>query len=108
MPKPSQSWFKRFFYNLNIKRDKSGKKYKNLMNHIVLLLKKLEKEGSSKWVLGAFAKVQLKVTSYWIPFRHVLSVLEHKGLSHYQDLVNQNLFFVQKKTTTSSLSSVQK
>lgn len=81
MPKPSQSGRKRFFYNQNIKRDKSNHKYKNLLNHIVLVIKKLEKEGMTKWVANALNKVQLKIKSYGINFEQVLAVFDHKGLS---------------------------
>lgn len=97
MPKPSQSWFKRFFYNQNIKRDKSNDKYKNLLNHIVLLLKKNEKEWATKWILNAFSKAQLKITSYGISLQQVLNVLEHKGLSKFEPVVNEHLFFVKRK-----------
>lgn len=97
MPKPSQSWFKRFFYNLNIKRDKSWSKYKNLMNHVVFLLKKFSKEWRTKWIVNAFAKAQLKITKYGIPSRHLSSLLDHKGLSQLNDVFPDFLLFVQKK-----------
>lgn len=106
MPKPSQSWFKRFFYNQNIKRDKSNDKYKNLLNHIVLLLKKNEKEWATKWISNAFSKAQLKITSYGISLQQVLNVLEHKGLSKFEAVVNEHLFFVKKKKATVKTKSV--
>ena len=97
MPKPWQSWFKRFFYNLNIKRDKSGSKYKKLLNHLVLLAKKTEKEGETKWLSNAFQRAQVKISRYGIPLRHVVSVLAHKNISSLLPIVQKNIIFVKKK-----------
>lgn len=105
MPKPSQSWFKRFFYNQNIKRDKSGKKYKNLIDHTITLIKRLEKEGMTKWMANALNKSQAKIKSYGITLAQMVSALEHKGLGTLEALLNSNLVFVQKKWHNVSIST---
>lgn len=78
MPKPSQSGRKRFFYNQNIKRDKSQKKYKNLIDHTITLIKRLEKEGMTKLIANALNKAQAKIKSYGITLAQVTSALDHK------------------------------
>lgn len=78
MPKPSQSGRKRFFYNQNIKRVKSQAKYKNLIDHTITLIKRLEKEGMTKWIANALNKAQSKIKSYGITLNQVTSSLEHK------------------------------
>ncbi len=78
MPKPNQSGRKRFFYNQNIKRVKSGDKYKNLIDHTITLIKRLEKEGMTKWIANALNKAQAKIKSYGITLAQVTSVLDHK------------------------------
>ena len=81
MPKPSQSWLKRFFYNQNIKRVKSSKKYKNTTEHAIKLLKKIEKEGMTKWISFALSMVSAKIKRYGIAAYQVQSSLDHKWLS---------------------------
>ena len=105
MPKPNQSWRKRFFYNQNLKRVKSGQKYKNLINHTITLIKRLEKEGMTKWLANALNRAQVKIKSYGITFNQVSQVLEHKELSKLNDLVATHLVFVQKKGHNVSIST---
>lgn len=104
MPKPNQSGRKRFFYNQNIKRVKSGDKYKNLIDHTITLTKRLEKEGMTKWIANAFNKAQAKIKSYGITFAQVTSALDHKGLSSLKDLIATHLVFVQRKGQNVSIS----
>lgn len=80
MTKPSQSWFKRFFYNQNIKRDKSGKKYKNLINHSILLIKRVDKNGMDARLLDALAKAKKKILAYGIALYQVETIMKHKWL----------------------------
>ena len=111
MPKPSQSWFKRFFYNQNIKRDKSNDKYRNLLNHIVMLVKRVEKEWLTNRSANAIKRSQMKATAYGISLQQMIAVFEHKWLSHLQDILHQHFSFVQKariKNATSSVSVVKK
>ena len=96
MPKPSQSWFKRFFYNQNIKRDKSSKKYKNLIDHVVLLLKKLKRDGMNAWLLDAFSKAQKKTRAYGLNLAQILLVLERKWLQSLSSLLQEQMTFVKK------------
>lgn len=103
MPKPNQSGRKRFFYNQNIKRDKSGDKYKNLIDHTIILVRRLEKEGMTKWLADAFNKAQAKIKSYGITFAQVSQALDHKGLSQLKDLLAENIVFVQKKGNNVSI-----
>ena len=105
MPKPNQSGRKRFFYNQNLKRVKSGNKYKNLINHTIALIKRLEKEGMTKWIANALNRAQVKIKSYGITFNQVVQSLDHKELSHLQDLVSTHLIFVQKKGHNVSIST---
>lgn len=105
MPKPNQSGRKRFFYNQNIKRDKSGDKYKNLIDHTITLIKRLEKEGMTKWIANALNKAQAKIKSYGITFNQVAQALDHKGLSNLKDAIAANLIFVQKKGHNVSISN---
>jgi hypothetical protein len=81
MPKPSQSWLKRFFYNQNIKRVKSSKKYKNTTEHAIKLLKKIEKEGMTKWISFALSMVATKIKKYGIASYQIQASLDHKWLS---------------------------
>ena len=104
MPKPNQSGRKRFFYNQNIKRVKSGDKYKNLIDHTITLAKRLEKEGMTKWIANALNKAQSKIKSYGITFVQVTQALDHKGLSSLKDLVATHLVFVQRKGQNVSIS----
>ena len=105
MPKPSQSGKKRFFYNQNLKRDKSSKKYKNLIDHTITLIKRLEKEGMTKWMANALNRSQVKIKSYGITLAQMVSALEHKGLAALQTLLGSNLIFVQKKGHNVSIST---
>ena len=104
MPKPNQSGRKRFFYNQNIKRVKSGDKYKNLIDHTITLAKRLEKEGMTKWIANALNKAQSKIKNYGITFVQVTQALDHKGLSSLKDIVATHLVFVQKKGHNVSIS----
>ena len=104
MPKPSQSGRKRFFYNQNIKRDKSQKKYKNLIDHTITLIKRLEKEGMTKLIANALNKAQAKIKSYGITLAQVTSALDHKWLSALSTTLSSNLVFVQKKGHNVSIS----
>ncbi len=104
MPKPSQSGKKRFFYNQSLKRDKSHKKYKNLTNHTITLIKRLEKEGMTKLIANALNKAQAKIKSYGITLAQMVSALEHKGLSSLHELLNLHLVFVQKKGQNVNIS----
>ena len=106
MPKPSQSWFKRFFYNQNIKRDKSNDKYKNLLNHIVMLVKRVEKEWLTNRSANAIKRSQMKATAYGISLQQMIAVFEHKWLSHLQDILHQHFSFVQKARIKNATSSV--
>ena len=104
MPKPSQSGRKRFFYNQNIKRDKSQKKYKNLIDHTIILIKRLEKEGMTKLIANALNKAQAKIKSYGITLTQVTNALEHKWLWNLSNTLSSNLIFVQKKGHNVSIS----
>ncbi len=104
MPKPNQSGRKRFFYNQNIKRVKSGDKYKNLIDHTITLAKRLEKEGMTKWMANAFNKAQAKIKSYGVTFAQVASALDHKGLSSLKDIISTHFVFVQRKGQNVSIS----
>ena len=105
MPKPSQSGKKRFFYNQNLKRDKSSKKYKNLSDHTITLIKRLEKEGMTKLIANALNKAQAKIKSYGITLTQMTSALEHKGLSTLIATLSTHLVFVQKKWHNVSIST---
>jgi len=105
MPKPSQSGKKRFFYNQNLKRDKSSKKYKNLTDHTITLIKRLEKEGITKLIANALNKAQAKIKSYGITLIQMTSALEHKGLSALATSLSTHLVFVQKKGHNVSIST---
>ena len=105
MPKPSQSGKKRFFYNQNLKRDKSSKKYKNLTDHTITLIKRLEKEGMTKLIANALNKAQTKIKSYGITLTQMTSALEHKGLSTLIATLSAHLVFVQKKWHNVSIST---
>ena len=104
MPKPSQSGKKRFFYNQSLKRDKSHQKYKNLTNHTITLIKRLEKEGMTKLIANALNKAQAKIKSYGITLAQMVSALEHKGLSSLNELLGLHLVFVQKKGQNVNIS----
>jgi hypothetical protein len=104
MPKPSQSGKKRFFYNQNLKRDKSSKKYKNLTDHTITLIKRLEKEGMTKLIANALNKAQAKIKSYGITLVQMTNALEHKGLSALINSLSTHLVFVQKKGHNVSIS----
>lgn len=104
MPKPNQSGRKRFFYNQNIKRVKSGDKYKNLIDHTITLAKRLEKEGMTKWIANALNRAQAKIKSYGITFIQVTQALDHKGLSSLKDIISTHLVFVQRKGHNVSIS----
>jgi hypothetical protein len=105
MPKPSQSGKKRFFYNQNLKRDKSSKKYKNLTDHTIILIKRLEKEGMTKWIANALNKAQSKIKSYGITLIQMTSALEQKGLLPLTTVLTNNLVFVQRKGHNVSIST---
>jgi len=105
MPKPSQSGKKRFFYNQNLKRDKSSKKYKNLTDHTITLIKRLEKEGMTKLIANALNKAQAKIKSYGITLTQMTNALEHKGLSALAITLSTHLVFVQKKGHNVSIST---
>lgn len=105
MPKPSQSGKKRFFYNQNLKRDKSSKKYKNLTDHTITLIKRLEKEGMTKLIANALNKAQAKIKSYGITLIQMTNALEHKGLSALATTLSTHLVFVQKKGHNVSIST---
>ena len=104
MPKPSQSGKKRFFYNQSLKRDKSHQKYKNLTNHTITLIKRLEKEGMTKLIANALNKAQVKIKSYGITLAQMVSALEHKGLSSLNELLGLHLVFVQRKGQNVNIS----
>ena len=105
MPKPSQSGKKRFFYNQNLKRDKSSKKYKNLTDHTIGLIKRLQREGMTKLIANALNKAQAKIKSYGITGVQMISALEHKGLSSLIESLSTHLVFVQKKWHNVSIST---
>jgi hypothetical protein len=105
MPKPSQSGKKRFFYNQSLKRDKSHQKYKNLTNHTITLIKRLEKEGMTKWIANALNKAQAKIKSYGITLAQMTSALAHKELSSLEKTLSSHLVFVQKKGHNVSIST---
>lgn len=102
MPKPNQSGRKRFFYNQNIKRDKSGKKYKNLIDHTIILARRIETEGLTKWLSNEVVKTQIKIKSYGITMNQVQQALDHKGLSNLAALIAEKFHFVTKKGATVS------
>lgn len=81
MPKPSQSNRKRIFYNLNIKRKKSGKKIKKIIEHAIMLLKREEKEGLTPWVVHAKGMLHAKIDKHGISQEMIDSAIKNKGLS---------------------------
>ncbi len=89
MPKPSQSWLKRFFYNQNIKRVKSSKKYKNTIEHAIKLLRKIEKEGMTNWTAFAISMVSAKIKKYGIASYQIQASLDHKWLSSVSQYVSE-------------------
>lgn len=107
MPKPSQSGRKRFFYNQNIKRVKSHAKYKNLIDHTITLVKRLEKEGMTTWIADALNKAQSKIKAYGINFVQFANALEHKGLSSLTTLTQDTLIFVQKKGNNVAIKKIK-
>ena len=97
MPKPGQSGKKRFFYNLNIKRTKSNQKTKKLINHIVLLAKKIEAEGVTPWTSAAIDKAQVKLDKHRLNAAQVTQALEHKDLAKLDKVVQDYFIFANDK-----------
>jgi len=76
--------YKRFTYNLNWVKKKSGKKYKKAVERYILILKKQVKEGDSKRVIKTKVRAQARLKKYGIPMIKITDLLEKKGL---KDLV---------------------
>lgn len=80
MPKPSQSNRKRIFYNLNIKRKKSGKKIKKIIEHAIMLLKREADEGMTPWIEHAQKMLHAKVEKHGISHAMINEVIQRKKL----------------------------
>lgn len=98
MPKPWQSGFKRLFYNLNIKRTKSNQKHKKTINHIIMLAKKLDKEGMTSWTAHQLDMVQKKILKYRITEQEVHQSLDHKKLKKLKKIVSGELIFADTRS----------
>lgn len=48
----------------------------------VVLLKREEKEGTTKWIANAKRQAAQKLKKYGIPLSKVQEILEEKGLQH--------------------------
>jgi len=72
---------KHIFFNLNWKKQRSGKKYEKAINSYVQLMKRQDRDGASKWLDNAFVKAKAKIAKYGISHEQILAVLERRGLS---------------------------
>ncbi len=82
MPKCNKSNFNHALYNLNRARAKSGDKINKVMEHVIELKKREEKEGQTNRLKMAWFKANAKLKKYGITTGMINAKLEHKGLSH--------------------------
>ena len=76
--------YKHFLYNLNWAKKKSGKKYKKAIEWLILILKKQDKEGETKWVIKTKVKSLARLKKYGITMTKVQKTLDDKGLKNLQ------------------------
>ncbi len=71
---------KHIFFNPNIKRIKSNKKYKKVLEWYVLLYKKEKKEWETKWIINEKNKCNSRLKKYWITEKMVEDYLKTKKI----------------------------
>ena len=79
MPKCNKSNFNHALYNLNRTRGKSGEKNKKAVDHKIELLKRVEKEGETKWLKNALMKVDAKLKAMGISTAMVQKTMDRKA-----------------------------
>lgn len=72
--------FPRVLYNFNKVRSRSGQKDKKAIEWYIDLLKKEEKEGTTKWIYKTKIKAEARLKKFGISFQTIAKRLEKKGL----------------------------
>ncbi|MBP6910112.1 hypothetical protein KBC03_00745 [Patescibacteria group bacterium] len=80
MPKCNKSNFNHALYNLNRTRGKSGEKNKKAVDHKISLMKRVEKEGETKWLKNALMKVNAKLKAMGISDTMVQNTISKKAI----------------------------
>ena len=78
MPKCNKSNFNHELYNYNRARVKSGAKSQNTIDHKITLMKRVEKEGETKWLKNALMKVDAKLKAMGINDTMIAKAVERK------------------------------
>ena len=78
MPKCNKSNFNHELYNYNRARVKSGAKYSKAIDHRIMLQKRVEKEGQTKWLVNALQKSDLRLKAMGISDAILAKAVERK------------------------------
>lgn len=80
--------YKHMFYNVNRARKKSGNKHKKAIEWYILVLKKEELLGETKWVINTKKSAEARLKKMWITKELVVKTLERKGLTDLLSKIN--------------------
>ena len=78
MGKCNRSDYNNVLYNQNRARAKSGDKLKNVIEHAILLKKKAESTGQTRWLANAWTKLNAKLKKHGITEAMINAALEKK------------------------------
>jgi len=70
---------KHWFYNPNVKRKKTAKKYQKTLEWLLLIAKKSQKDYMAKWAQATLPKAMARVKKYGIPRERIEEFFAQKN-----------------------------